>query len=298
MAIEAVRTRPTMKVVYRHAQMVGIWAGRVLVTTPEGQVELAAGDAFVLGAGVWCSLEPIGPVHTWTAHLDEDFLRSYGVWVLPPASRLRPGTHPTEWDGSIRLHHPGMATLREVEPFMRQLSVALRHEQFDLARSAVVRHFGHVVELVIPTLLAYKNAPPQRENQPLVTGRQASLVPRSEAVRAAELLRRSPSESWTVGRLAEEVSVSASHLPRLFRAAFGVPPMRYLNEVRLTAFVRLIEETDLTVSAAARRVGWADSRVASARFRQRFGMSPSAYRRTPQRWHAHTESRDSSTATT
>ncbi|GAA2583950.1 hypothetical protein GCM10009862_23810 [Microbacterium binotii] len=52
-----------------------------------------------------------------------------------------------------------------------------------------------------------------------------------------------------------------------------------LIELRLTEFTRLIEETDLTITEAARSVGWNDPRVATIRFQRRYGITPSRYRK-------------------
>lgn len=283
-AVESVRTRPTMRTVFPHAKIVGVMSGGVIAATPAGEVTLTAGDVLVVGTGIWCSLQPIRRVRTWTIHVDETFLRSYSGWALPPAERLRPGTHPSEWDGSMRVHHPGLETLRRIDPLVRQMSLAGESGDQDTARAVVLRHFAAAVELMVPALLAEKgtSATATHERRPVV-GRLSSAPVRTEALCAAELLKERLAEAWTVSCLAAEVSISASHLPAIFRQAFGVPPIRYLNELRLTAFVRLIEETDMPLSLAASTVGWRDSRVAAARFRRRYGLTPSEYRRHPQR---------------
>lgn len=61
--------------------------------------------------------------------------------------------------------------------------------------------------------------------------------------RAVQLLRDRMAESWTTTALARSVAVSRTHLTRLFVACTGFPPMRYLTEIRLTEFTRLIDET-------------------------------------------------------
>ncbi len=169
-----------------------------------------------------------------------------------------------------------------MDPLLRKISLALEPHDCDFVRSTVVRHFAAAVELMIPSLVDPDQVPGDgRQREPLV-GRLASPVARSEARRAADLLLTRMDERWTVELLAAEVSLSASHLPRVFRDAFGSSPIRYLNEIRVTAFARLLEETDLAIAMAARRVGWQDSRVAATWFRRRYGMSPSVYRRDAQ----------------
>ncbi|MFF2267410.1 helix-turn-helix transcriptional regulator [Cellulosimicrobium cellulans] len=88
-------------------------------------------------------------------------------------------------------------------------------------------------------------------------------------------------EFWDLPTLARAATMSRAHLTRLFARHVGIAPMRYLAEIRLTEFARLVEETDLSIGQAARMVGWADPRVASARFYRRFGLTPSRFRLSP-----------------
>lgn len=86
-AIEVVRARPTERVVFAHAKIVAVMQGRVTIDSPAGPHELAAGDVFVLGAGVWCSAIPAQVVPTWTLYTDEAFLRAQAARLLPPLLR-------------------------------------------------------------------------------------------------------------------------------------------------------------------------------------------------------------------
>lgn len=290
-AIEAVRTLPVERVVFGHAKVIGVLEGRSTVETPSGRFELRPGDVFVLGAGVWCSAVPAPFVRTWTVYADETYLRSQTGWSLPPADRMRLGVHPSVWDGSA-LHLPvGIDVVRALEPYVRQMSV-LSSAEDDVTGSRLVALFAQAVEVIVPALLepaGSDGAPPPADRDDdrgrgvrAVWGRLRRPAPRPEVRRAAELLRARMAEVWTVERLAGAVALSPTHLGRLFAAEFGVPPMRFLIEVRTTEFARLIEETELPIGIAARRVGWTDPRVASAWFRRRFGISPSRFR---QRMH-------------
>lgn len=53
-------------------------------------------------------------------------------------------------------------------------------------------------------------------------------------------------------------------MTRQFTRHVGLPPMKDLNEIRLTEYARLLDETTLPISSAASRVGWIDSRVAAS----------------------------------
>lgn len=283
-AIEAVRARPVERVVFSHAKIVAVMQGRMMLESPAGKHELTAGDVLVLGAGVWCSAIPTPVVRTWTVYADESFLRSQASWLLPPAERVRTGMHPTVWDGQAVVLRPGIAVLKEVDPLWRQMSLIVRTGASDLAASRLVGLFASATQFMIPALLHPERAVTAAEAMPIipVLGRMTAPMTREQVRQAADLLRMQMAESWTVGRLAETVAVSPAHLSRLFTSVLGVAPMRYLTEIRLTEFARLIEETDLPLAVIARRVGWNDARVASVWFRRRYSVTPSQFRRTRQ----------------
>lgn len=101
---------------------------------------------------------------------------------------------------------------------------------------------------------------------------------RQLAMRIAEMLSSDPVRQWRLADLEEECHLSASQIGRLFNAHFGMPPMRYLAQVRARRLARLLVETDLPVSAAMAAVGWRSRAHATRQFTRITGVSPSAYR--------------------
>jgi AraC family transcriptional regulator len=79
--------------------------------------------------------------------------------------------------------------------------------------------------------------------------------------------------------LAEEVHLSRSQLVRAFDATIGVGPMAYLRRMRVAQMARLLSTTDLSIAEAARSVGWVDANYASRCFHNRYGISPTEFRR-------------------
>lgn len=280
-AIESIRTRPMRRAVFGAAKIVHVMDGAAKVETASGTYKLSPGSAFVLGTGRWCSLIPVRVVRVWTIYVDEEFLRAQMGWALPVRGRVLPGLHPLDWTGGPLVLKPGIDNLRRVEPIWRQMSV-LDSLQLppEKAAARAVALFAWAVELsiealVVPGLEGVESRP----RSPVLGTLSSSSA--GQAGRAARLLRARMAEAWSVEQLAREVALSRTHLTRLFSGQFGIAPIRFLTEVRLTEFTRLIEETDLTVDAAARSVGWSDSRVAAIWFRRRFGVSPSQFRRSP-----------------
>ena len=78
--------------------------------------------------------------------------------------------------------------------------------------------------------------------------------------------------------LAKRLGVSLPTLRRHWSAVVKVPPLRYLQELRMQAASRMLVETGLAVKRIAREVGFDDELYFSRRFRASTGMSPSDYR--------------------
>lgn len=93
-------------------------------------------------------------------------------------------------------------------------------------------------------------------------------------------LHEAPEEPWTVEHMAKVASMSRSAFADRFRSLLGLPPMRYLTELRLACAARLLRTTDMTVAEVARRVGYGSEESLARAFRTRFGRTPAAYRRT------------------
>lgn len=283
-AVESARSAPIRRAVFTHAKLVHVMEGRVRLETASGSCELLPGSAFVLGAGQWCSMRPLPFARVWTLYLDEDFLRAQMRWVLRDSSPLRPGVHPDSWDGSAITVRPGMTILRRQEPLWRQISVMDQAETTAVMTTRLIGLFTRTIEFGLPSLMIGQDGNEGHEVREVEFPVRGTLTrtPHSQQVhRAVDLLRRRMAEPWSVLRLSVQVATSRSHLTRLFNDQVGVAPMRFLTEIRLTEFTRLIEETELSVSSAARAVGWVDARIAAAWFRRRLGVTPSEYRRHP-----------------
>ena len=73
--------------------------------------------------------------------------------------------------------------------------------------------------------------------------------------------------------------MSAGHLGRQFKAAFGESPYQYLMTRRVERAMTLLRRGDLSVTEVCFAVGCGSLGTFSTRFSELVGMSPSAYRR-------------------
>ncbi|MDN6659343.1 MAG: AraC family transcriptional regulator, partial [Acidipropionibacterium jensenii] len=263
-----------------------VMEGAVEVETERDIRRLMPGSALALGAHQWCAIRPLPCVRMWTIYAHEEFIREQMAWFLPEATRVRSGLHPHEWDGGPLVLVPGLPTLRRVEPLWRQMSVLGRGADTpEMVAIRTVELLAQWMGIVVPVFLAPDAEPSRERTWAPVTGRLTAFSAIGHVGRAVQLLHERMDEPWTTTTLARAIAISRTHLTRQFVSGTGIAPMRYLAEVRLTEFSRLIEESDCSVAHAAKVVGWTDPRTASNWFHRRYGMTPSQYRLNP---HPHT----------
>lgn len=95
-------------------------------------------------------------------------------------------------------------------------------------------------------------------------------------------IQRHLHQHWQVtpslAELAARVHVSPRTLLRRFKAATGLPPLAYLQQIRLEQARTLLLDTQLTIEAIAGLVGYQDRASFQVRFRETFGLSPARFR--------------------
>lgn len=96
--------------------------------------------------------------------------------------------------------------------------------------------------------------------------------------KALRLLQHNPAHGWTVAGLAEAVGMSRAALARRFTDLVGEPPMAFLTEWRLALAADLLQESDATIEAIARQVGYGSAFALSTAFKRHFGVSPRDHR--------------------
>ena len=92
-------------------------------------------------------------------------------------------------------------------------------------------------------------------------------------------LHDAPEDPWTVEQMAQVATMSRSAFAERFRSLVGLPPMRYLTELRLVRAARLLRTTEMITAEIAGRVGYGSDEALARPFRRRFGATPAAYRK-------------------
>jgi len=97
--------------------------------------------------------------------------------------------------------------------------------------------------------------------------------------RVKDRIDREYAQPLDVEALARGAHMSAGHLSRQFRLAYGESVHAYLMTRRIERAMALLRRGDLSVTAICFAVGCSSLGTFSTRFTELVGMSPSVYRR-------------------
>jgi AraC-like DNA-binding protein len=96
--------------------------------------------------------------------------------------------------------------------------------------------------------------------------------------RARDRIDREYARPLDVEALARGVNLSAGHLSRQFRLAYGESPYAYMMTRRIERAMALLRRGDLSVTEVCFAVGCSSLGTFSTRFTELVGMPPSVYR--------------------
>lgn len=97
--------------------------------------------------------------------------------------------------------------------------------------------------------------------------------------RVRDRIDREYAQPLNVEALARGVNMSAGHLSRQFKAAYGESPYSYLMTRRIERAMALLRRGDMSVTEVCFTVGCSSLGTFSTRFTELVGVPPSVYRR-------------------
>lgn len=109
-----------------------------------------------------------------------------------------------------------------------------------------------------------------------------------QATRVQLFKRLSLVREWIIANYASQVTIddmarvatlNTQHFLRMFRDCYGRTPHRFLTDTRLEAARQLLLHSPDSISAICRQTGFESASTFSGLFRQRFGRSPTAFRK-------------------
>lgn len=277
--------RPVTPVAFDCVKVIIVRDGSALLFSEFGQRFVTVGDVVVLGANVLCGSQPEGHITTTTVYLDTDYVIDQVFWQH--AWLLRDRLDAQRFTKALYSDPAQVLRLGEdrtgmLMPWLDEL----------VARSidgGFAKHFHRmqalwfaIADVVSPSLnvTPIRRSRTQRAHSRPTLPRCRRFAPaRDEAHQTRATLVSDIATNWTLDILSARVHLSPKQLSRVFTEAYGKTPLAYLTMLRVEEMAHLLRETDLTIDAAARAVGWASRSRANEAFQQCVGMTPSEYRR-------------------
>lgn len=142
------------------------------------------------------------------------------------------------------------------------------------------------------TAVVRPRGPPSRLDNAAAAWHDFAQVTRPAAAHLSDLVKmrrvrdridREYAEPLDVEGLARGVNMSAGHLSRQFRLAYGESPYAYLMTRRIERAMAMLRRGDLSVTEICFAVGCSSLGTFSTRFTELVGVPPSVYRRDHRR---------------
>lgn len=113
----------------------------------------------------------------------------------------------------------------------------------------------------------------------LETAHEKSAVRNERLYVLTEFISRNYMKNITVHDMADVMNMSESNLYAVFKKAFEVSPVKYLNDYRLSAASEQLLQSNDSISSIAESVGIPDQFYFSKLFKAKYSMSPRQYRK-------------------
>jgi transcriptional regulator GlxA family with amidase domain len=148
----------------------------------------------------------------------------------------------------------------------------------DLALALVEEDLGRDVALgVARRLVLFLRRP---ANQSQFSAQLSAQVADHDALRDVQAwIAEHPEGDLSVAGLARRAVMSERNFARCFRAQVGLTPARYVEQVRIEAARRRLEETDDSVDTVARECGFGTAETLRRTFLRTLRTTPTEYRR-------------------
>lgn len=271
--------RITASQAYNAARLIMVRDGSAILSGKFGEHPVSAGDVAVLGAGVPCGFDPEGQVTLTTIYLDPGYAVDQFYWQH---DRLEArDTAATVFAEPVQVLRLGERRLGELVPWLDELaelsSAGKPAEPFPRMQALwfllldAIR--PHIKTIPIQEVLAQSAKARPRS----LRHRRLATPVRIEALTVRDALHGNIARCWLLRDLAEMVHLSPKQLVRVFSIAYGKTPSTYLARLRVEEMARLLREENLTVDAAAHRVGWSRNQAAEM-FVRHVGVTPGRYR--------------------
>lgn len=233
-------------------------------------VTLPAHSFFLVPPGV--PISDASRPHWERPHLERAQSRLCWFHVLPAGVSLHSCTTRGQTHTSSRaLFFSETRLLPLVEALLEEL------QSLEDLRERLARHYLATFLLHTQRVLG-DNRAPKEENNGVPSHQVIATTTDTPMQRACRYIETHLNERMTLQRIATNSYISASHLNRLFRAAFGQSISQYVTCRRMEQARSLLETTDLPVNRVGVLCGYLHAEQFGRVFARHHGMPPRVFR--------------------
>lgn len=205
-----------------------------------------------------------------------------GAFLLAEAGLLDGRTATTHWAYSSQLAGKYPSVTVDPDPiFIKDGNLATSAgvtAGIDLALALLEDDLGRDMALTVARHLVVFLRRPGGQSQ-FSAQLQAQTATRKPIRHVQQWITEHPAETLTVETLALRANLSPRQFARAFTAEIGLTPGRYVDQVRIEAARRRLEDTADGIEEAARACGYGTSEAMRRAFIKTLGVSPAEYRR-------------------
>ena len=205
-----------------------------------------------------------------------------GAFLLASAGLLDGRRATTHWSAcdDLARHYPKVTV--EPDPiYVRDGKISTSAgvtAGIDLALAFVEEDAGHDVAMAVARQLVVFLKRPGGQAQ-FSAAMQTQAADRDEVSEVQAWIVDHVADDLSVAQLAQRAAMSPRHFARVFAAATGTTPARYVERARLEAARRRLEESEAGVDAVARDCGFGSAETMRRTFLRSLHVAPTDYRR-------------------
>lgn len=249
-------------------ELVVIQGGHGIHVVSGHEYELKSGDVFVVSGHLTHGFKNSCDLHLCNLMFDMRIFQStlselkklagfQSLFILEPFYRKQ-----HEFNSRLILNADGLA---HVEAMIRLIMKEIEEKK---------EESGTIIKMHFLSLVAFLSRMYNGERNSYTR----DLYHLAEAISYMESKYTSPIR---VKDIASRAHLSERHFSRVFKQNYNVSPLKYILQLRLQHALRLLKSTKFSISEIAVQSGFYDISDFSRRFKVKFRMSPSEYRRYP-----------------
>ncbi|MEX0317419.1 MAG: GlxA family transcriptional regulator [Ruegeria sp.] len=204
-----------------------------------------------------------------------------GAFALAKAGLLRDRTFTLHWENqpSFSEFFPGLEPTSNLYEIDRDLmTCGGGNAAIDMMLDMIETDHGNDLAVIVSDMCIHFRS--NNRKAPQKSAYSVALSSRNQhLINAMQYMEETIEELVDITEIAEHAQISRRQLERLFQRYVGTSPVQFYIELRVARAHALLNETDMSVAEIAAATGFSSATRLTVRFKQRFGQSPSAFRK-------------------